>query len=172
MSGAAPPRGGPQRFTPTGTGTTTGLKRRPLPPRTREREGGGGGGRLGGDGTKHNESGNVRVPLSGSCSLTSFTGLPCQGNDGSDSQPAALRLGPTGLAAPFPWSPTLTTLGNGRCVTSLTPSLPQPVKKFRAERCTDSPANSIFPGPIATHPLSVLCVLMKVLSHASAKKKT
>ena len=70
----------------------------------------------------------MRVALSGSCSPTSFTGLPCQGNDGSDSQPAALRLGPTRLAAP--WSPTLTTLGNGRCVTSLTPSLPQPVKKI------------------------------------------
>ena len=42
---------------------------------------------------------------------------------------------------------------------------------FRAERCTDAPPNSIFSGPI-THLLSVLRVLMKILSHASAKKKT
>ena len=31
---------------------------------------------------------------------------------------------------------------------SLTPSRPQPVQNFRAERCTDAPANSIFSGPI------------------------
>ena len=42
---------------------------------------------------------------------------------------------------------------------------------FRAERCTDAPANSIFSGPM-THLLSVLCVSVKILSHASAKKKT
>ena len=31
---------------------------------------------------------------------------------------------------------------------ALTPSLPQPVKNFWAERCTDAPANRIFSGPI------------------------
>ena len=51
----------------------------------------------------------------------------------------------------------------------LTPSLPQPVK-FPAERCTDAPVNSIFSGSL-THLLSVLCVSMKILSHASAKKQ-
>ena len=40
---------------------------------------------------------------------------------------------------------------------------------FRAERCTDAPENGV--GPI-THLLSLLRVVMKVLSHASAKKKT
>ena len=55
-------------------------------------------------------------------------------------------------------------------VLNLTPSLPQPVK-FPAERCTDAPANSMFSGPV-THLLSVLCVLMELLSRASAKKRT
>ena len=67
---------------------------------------------------------------------------------------------------------------NGQCATArldvyllwLTPSLPQPVN-FRAERCTDTPTNSIFSGPI-THLFSMQCVLMKILSHAGAKKKT
>ena len=52
----------------------------------------------------------------------------------------------------------------------ITPSLPQPVK-FLAERCMDVPASSIFSIPI-THLLSMLCVLMAILSHASVKKKT
>ena len=43
--------------------------------------------------------------------------------------------------------------------------------KFRPEMCTDAPSDSIFSGP-ATYVLAILCVLMKVLSHASAKKKT
>ena len=53
----------------------------------------------------------------------------------------------------------------------LTPSLPQPVKGFRAERCRDVPANSILSGPV-THLLSMLCAFYDSLSHASAKKKT
>ena len=53
----------------------------------------------------------------------------------------------------------------------LTPSLPQPVKNFRAQRCTDAPANSLFSGPV-THLFSMLWVLMKILSHANVKKKT
>ena len=48
---------------------------------------------------------------------------------------------------------------------TLTPSLPKHVK------CMHASANSIFSGPL-THLLSVLWVLMKILSHASAKKKT
>ena len=44
-------------------------------------------------------------------------------------------------------------------------------KNVQAERCTDAPANSIFSGPI-THRLSMLHVSMKILWHASAKKKT
>ena len=51
----------------------------------------------------------------------------------------------------------------------LTPSLPQPVK-FPAERRRDAPVNSIFSGSL-THLLSLLCVSMKILSHASAKRK-
>ena len=35
----------------------------------------------------------------------------------------------------------------------------------------DAAANSIFSGPV-THLLSVLCVLLKILSDAGAKKKT
>ena len=50
---------------------------------------------------------------------------------------------------------------------SLTPSLPQPVK-FPGSKCTDIPANSLFSGSIS-YLLSVLCVLMKILSNASAK---
>ena len=42
--------------------------------------------------------------------------------------------------------------------------------KFRAEMCTAAPSDSIFSGP-ATYVLAILCVLMKVLSHASAKRK-
>ena len=42
---------------------------------------------------------------------------------------------------------------------------------FRAKRCTDAPANCIFSGPV-TRLLLVLCLLIKILSHASAKKKT
>ena len=34
----------------------------------------------------------------------------------------------------------------------------------------DMPANSIFSGPV-TQLLSVMCVLMKILSHANVKKK-
>ena len=52
----------------------------------------------------------------------------------------------------------------------LTPSLPQ-WQDFRAERCTDAPANGIFSFPI-THLLSMQHILMKVLSHTSVKKKT
>ena len=52
----------------------------------------------------------------------------------------------------------------------LTPSLPRPVK-VPGWKCTDIPANSIFSGPI-THLPSMLCVLIKILSHASVKKKT
>ena len=54
---------------------------------------------------------------------------------------------------------------------NLTPSLPQPVKKSRAERWMDAPANSVFSSPV-THLLSVSCVLMIILSRASAKNKT
>ena len=57
-----------------------------------------------------------------------------------------------------------------RFIASLTPSLPQPVK-FLGERCMDMPANSIFSSPITYLP-SRLCVMMKILSHASVKKKT
>ena len=35
----------------------------------------------------------------------------------------------------------------------------------------DAPTNSVFSSPV-THLLSVLCVLMKILSHTSVKKKT
>ena len=42
---------------------------------------------------------------------------------------------------------------------------------FRAERCTDAPANSTHSGPVL-HPLSMYFVLMKILSHTSAKKTT
>ena len=54
----------------------------------------------------------------------------------------------------------------------LTPSLPQPLK-FVGEKCTDAPANNslIISDPIS-HLFSVLCVLMKILSHASARNKT
>ena len=52
----------------------------------------------------------------------------------------------------------------------LTLSLPQPVK-FRPERCRDVPANSIF-SDFLTHLLLMLCVSIKILSHASAKKET
>ena len=74
---------------------------------------------------------------------------------------------------------TNTNKGRGRSNTDketegdsllLTPSLPQAVK-LRVERCTDAPANSIFSSPI-TQLLLMLCVVMKVLPHASAKKKT
>ena len=54
------------------------------------------------------------------------------------------------------------------------PSLPQPIK-FLGRKCTDIPANSRFSGSILIlllHLFSVLCILMKILSHASAKKKT
>ena len=51
----------------------------------------------------------------------------------------------------------------------LTPSLPQPVH-FRPERWKDAPANSIFSGPV-TLLLSVTCFFMKILSHASRKRK-
>ena len=44
-------------------------------------------------------------------------------------------------------------------LTPLTPSLPQPVKHFRAERCRNEPANSTFSGPIM-HLFSRLCVLI------------
>ena len=42
---------------------------------------------------------------------------------------------------------------------------------FRAKRCMDTPANSICSSPV-THLLSMPCVLVKILSHTSAKKKT
>ena len=42
---------------------------------------------------------------------------------------------------------------------------------FRAERCTDVPANSIYSGPVTLLP-SMLCNWMKILSRANAKKKT
>ena len=44
-------------------------------------------------------------------------------------------------------------------------------KIFRAERFPDARANSVFSDP-TTRLLSMLCVLMKILSHATAKKKT
>ena len=50
-------------------------------------------------------------------------------------------------------------------IKTLTPSLPKHVK------CMHASANSIFSGPV-THLLSMLWVLMKTISHASAKKKT
>ena len=50
------------------------------------------------------------------------------------------------------------------CLMCLTPSLPQPVK-FSGERWTDVPANGIYS-------LSMLCVLMKIPSHANVRKKT
>ena len=43
-------------------------------------------------------------------------------------------------------------------------------KIFGGQRYTDAPENSIISGPI-THLFSVLCVLMKSLSHASAEKE-
>ena len=52
----------------------------------------------------------------------------------------------------------------------LTPSVPQPVK-LPGWKCTDMPVNSPFSGS-KSHLPSVFCVLMKILSHASAKKKT
>ena len=55
-------------------------------------------------------------------------------------------------------------------MTSINPFTAQPVK-LRAEICTDAPAHSIFSGPV-THLLSVLYILMKIHSHASAKEKT
>ena len=42
---------------------------------------------------------------------------------------------------------------------------------FRGLLCTDAPSDSVFSGPV-THLLLMLCVLMKILSHASAKTKT
>ena len=36
------------------------------------------------------------------------------------------------------------------CRPILTPSLPQPVETFRAERCTDAPASSMFSGPLTS----------------------
>ena len=50
------------------------------------------------------------------------------------------------------------------------PSLPQPVK-FLDWKCRDIPANRPFSGSIS-HLLSVLCVSVQILSHASVKKKT
>ena len=41
----------------------------------------------------------------------------------------------------------------------------------RAERGRDVPADRVFSGPV-THRLSILCVLIKLLSHAKAKQKT
>ena len=58
-------------------------------------------------------------------------------------------------------------MGDGRGVSQLTPSLPQAVQ-FPGKRCTDALVKSIFSGP-TTHLLSIL---MKLLSHVSAKKKT
>ena len=49
------------------------------------------------------------------------------------------------------------------------PSLPQPVK-FPDWKCRDIPANRPFSGSIS-HLLSVLCVSVQILSHASTKKK-
>ena len=45
-------------------------------------------------------------------------------------------------------------------------------KIFRAERCTDTHANSIVSVPLTRFAFNAVCVLMKILSHASAKKKT
>ena len=57
--------------------------------------------------------------------------------------------------------------------TCLTPSLAWLVKllgwKMHSHR-SEAPANSIFSGPV-THLLSMLCFLMKILSHASTKKE-
>ena len=57
---------------------------------------------------------------------------------------------------------------NDSCINPFTT---QACKKFRAERCTHAPENGIFSGPI-TDLLLMLCVSMKILSHASAKEKT
>ena len=43
-------------------------------------------------------------------------------------------------------------------------------KIYGGQRYTDAPANSTFSGPIA-HLLSMLCISMKILSNASAKKE-
>ena len=56
------------------------------------------------------------------------------------------------------------TTCNNPIVLRSSSSLSQPVHSFRAEKCTDAPANSIFSGPI-TPLLSVLCILIeKILS--------
>ena len=55
-------------------------------------------------------------------------------------------------------------------LSSLTPSLPQPVK-FRGWKVhTYTPANSIFDGPI-TNGLSILTILIEILSWAYAKEE-
>ena len=51
---------------------------------------------------------------------------------------------------------------------ALTLSLPQPVK-FLAGKCINMPENNIRSGPI-TNPLSVLCVLVKIISNAKNKQ--
>ena len=53
------------------------------------------------------------------------------------------------------------------CV-SLTPSLPQPVNKFQADKCTHMPANSIFSGPMSKKStFNSVCIL----SDAKARMK-
>ena len=61
------------------------------------------------------------------------------------------------------------TLYQGIYISTLTPSLLQPVN-FPDSSSPDAPANSRYSGSI-TYLLSVLCVLINIISHASAKKK-
>ena len=53
---------------------------------------------------------------------------------------------------------------------SLSPFCCHSLNKFWAEKCTVTPAYNIFSHPI-TNLLSLQCILMRVLSHASMKKK-
>ena len=52
----------------------------------------------------------------------------------------------------------------------LTPALPQHVKFPGLKVQAYTPSNSVFDGPI-TNPVSVLCILIEILSHAHGKAK-
>ena len=52
----------------------------------------------------------------------------------------------------------------------INPLISPRLQNFQAERHMDAPAKSIFASSI-THLLFMLCILMKILSHASAKKE-
>ena len=72
------------------------------------------------------------------------------------------------------WKSVLFLLGaNINSEDKLAPSLSEPVQflgwKMQGHTC--APVNTIFSSPL-THLLSMLCILMKILSHASVKKKT